>query len=39
MKRAVIYTRVSTVDQHLEPQLLDLRQMAVQRGLEVLQEY
>jgi DNA invertase Pin-like site-specific DNA recombinase len=39
MKRAVIYTRVSTVDQHLETQLLDLRQMAAQRGLEVLQEY
>jgi DNA invertase Pin-like site-specific DNA recombinase len=39
MKRAVIYTRVSTVDQHLETQLLDLRQMAGQRGLEVLQEY
>jgi DNA invertase Pin-like site-specific DNA recombinase len=39
MKRAVIYTRVSTVDQNLETQLLDLRQMAAQRGLEVLQEY
>lgn len=39
MKRAVIYTRVSTVDQHLETQLLDLRQMASQRGLEITQEY
>jgi DNA invertase Pin-like site-specific DNA recombinase len=39
MKRAVLYTRVSTVDQNLETQLLDLRQMAAQRGLEVLQEY
>jgi DNA invertase Pin-like site-specific DNA recombinase len=39
MKRAVIYTRVSTVDQHLETQLLDLRQMATQRGLEIVQEY
>ena len=39
MKRAVIYTRVSTVDQHLETQLLDLRQMAAQRGLEIIQEY
>ncbi len=39
MKRAVIYTRVSTVDQHLETQLLDLRQMAAQRGLEIVQEY
>jgi DNA invertase Pin-like site-specific DNA recombinase len=39
MKRAVIYTRVSTVDQNLETQLLDLRQMAAQRGLEIVQEY
>jgi len=39
MKRAVIYTRVSTVDQHLETQLLDLRQMAAQRGLEITLEY
>ena len=39
MKRAVIYTRVSTVDQNLETQLLDLRQMASQRGLEIVQEY
>ncbi len=34
MKRAVIYTRVSTVGQHLETQFLDPRQMASQRGLE-----
>jgi DNA invertase Pin-like site-specific DNA recombinase len=39
MKRAVLYTRVSTVDQNLETQLLDLRQMAAQRGLEIVQEY
>ena len=39
MKRAVLYTRVSTVDQHLESQLLDLRQMASQRGLEIVREY
>ena len=39
MKRAVIYTRVSTVDRNLETQLLDLRQMAAQRGLEIVQEY
>ena len=39
MKRAVIYTRVSTIDQHLETQLLDLRQMASQRGLEIVKEY
>jgi DNA invertase Pin-like site-specific DNA recombinase len=31
--------RVSTVDQHPETQLLDLRQMAAQRGLEITQEY
>ncbi len=31
--------RVSTVDQHPETQLLDLRQMAAQRGYEIIQEY
>src|SRR5450755_4107557 len=31
--------RVSTVDQHPETQLLDLRQMAAQRGLEIIEEY
>jgi DNA invertase Pin-like site-specific DNA recombinase len=31
--------RVSSVDQHPETQLYDLRQMAAQRGLEVVQEY
>jgi DNA invertase Pin-like site-specific DNA recombinase len=31
--------RVSTVDQHPETQLLDLRQMAAQRGYEIVQEY
>ena len=39
MKRAALYMRVSTVDQHPETQLLDLRQMAAQRGYEVVQEY
>src|SRR6266704_2986630 len=39
MKRAALYTRVSTVDQHLETQLLDLRQMAAQRGYEIFAEY
>ena len=39
MKRAALYMRVSTVDQHLETQLLDLRQMAAQRGYEVVHEY
>jgi len=39
LKRAALYMRVSTVDQHLETQLLDLRQMAVQRGYEIVAEY
>ena len=39
MKRAALYMRVSTVDQHPETQLLDLRQMAAQRGIEIVQEY
>ena len=39
MKRAALYMRVSTVDQHPETQLLDLRQMATQRGYEIVQEY
>src|ERR1039457_1752292 len=39
MKRAALYMRVSTVDQHPETQLLDLRQMAAQRGYEIVQEY
>ncbi len=39
MKRCAIYTRVSTVDQHPETQILDLRQMAHQRGYEIVCEY
>jgi DNA invertase Pin-like site-specific DNA recombinase len=39
MKRAALYMRVSTLDQHPETQLLDLRQMAVQRGFEIVKEY
>jgi DNA invertase Pin-like site-specific DNA recombinase len=35
----LLFLRVSTVDQHPETQLLDLRQMATQRGYEVVQEY
>jgi DNA invertase Pin-like site-specific DNA recombinase len=38
-KRAVLYARVSTGDQHPETQLLDLRQVAKQRGYEIGQEY
>ena len=39
MKRAALYSRISTGDQHLETQLLDLREMANQRGLEIVREY
>jgi len=39
MKRAALYMRVSTVDQHPETQLHDLRQMAGQRGYEIVHEY
>jgi DNA invertase Pin-like site-specific DNA recombinase len=39
MKRAALYLRVSTVDQHPETQLHDLRQMAAQRGYQIVQEY
>jgi len=38
-KRAALYCRVSTGDQHLETQLLDLRELAKQRGLEIVREY
>lgn len=38
-KRAIIYARVSTADQHPETQLLDLREFARQRGLEIIHEY
>jgi DNA invertase Pin-like site-specific DNA recombinase len=39
VKRASLYMRVSTLDQHPETQLLDLRQMAAQRGYQIVQEY
>lgn len=38
-KRAAIYARVSTGEQHLETQLLDLREMAKLRGCEIVHEY
>jgi len=38
-KRAAIYTRVSTIDQHPETQLYDLREMAKQRGYEIVCEH
>ena len=39
MKRAALYARVSTLDQHCETQLLDLRQLAGQRGFTIVETY
>jgi DNA invertase Pin-like site-specific DNA recombinase len=39
MKRAALYLRVSSVDQHPETQLHDLRQLAAQRGFAIVREY
>jgi len=39
VKRAALYMRVSTLDQHPESQLHDLRQMASQRGYEIVHEF
>jgi DNA invertase Pin-like site-specific DNA recombinase len=39
MKKCAIYGRVSTSEQHVATQLYDLRQLAVQRGFEVVKEY
>ena len=39
MKRVALYCRVSTIDQHLETQLYDLRKLASQKGFEVTREY
>jgi len=39
MKRAALYMRVSTLDQHPETQMYDLHQMAEQRGYEIVEEY
>lgn len=39
MKKAAIYVRVSTPDQHVESQLYDLRELAAQRGFGVVHEY
>src|ERR1017187_7313205 len=38
-KRAAIYTRISTGDQHAETQIYDLRELAKQRGFEIAHEY
>jgi hypothetical protein len=39
MKRAALYMRVSTLDQHPETQLYDLHEMAKQRGYLIVEEY
>jgi DNA invertase Pin-like site-specific DNA recombinase len=39
MKKCALYARVSTLEQHVETQLYDLRQLAAQRGFEVVAEY
>src|ERR1700756_126030 len=39
MKRGALYSRISTGDQHLETQLLDLRELGKQHGLEIVREY
>jgi DNA invertase Pin-like site-specific DNA recombinase len=39
LKRAALYLRVSTLDQHPETQLYDLRQMAQQRGYQIVEQY
>jgi DNA invertase Pin-like site-specific DNA recombinase len=38
-KRVALYLRVSTLDQHPETQLHDLRLMAQQRGYQIVDEY
>jgi DNA invertase Pin-like site-specific DNA recombinase len=38
-KRVALYLRVSTLDQHAETQLHDLRAMATQRGYVIVREY
>ena len=39
MSRCAIYARVSTNDQSCQPQLSDLRALAAQRGLEIIDTY
>jgi DNA invertase Pin-like site-specific DNA recombinase len=39
MKTVALYLRVSSVDQHPETQLHDLRAMAQQRGFQIVAEY
>lgn len=39
MRRAAIYCRTSTVDQHPETQEIELREFAQQRGFQIVEEY
>ena len=39
MKRAALYLRVSTLDQHPDTQAIELRQFARQRGYDIVEEY
>jgi DNA invertase Pin-like site-specific DNA recombinase len=39
MKRVALYSRVSSVDQHPETQLCDLRPLAAARGYQIVGEY
>ena len=39
MKHVALYARVSTIEQNSNTQLLDLRTLAQQRGLEIVEEY
>jgi DNA invertase Pin-like site-specific DNA recombinase len=39
MKRAALYMRVSTLDQHPETQMYDLHEMAKQRGYLIIEEF
>ena len=39
MPKAAIYARVSTPDQHVETQLYQLRELAANRGYEIVHEY
>ena len=39
MKRVVLYVRISSIDQHPETQLCDLRPLAAARGYEIVGQY
>jgi len=39
MKRAALYARVSTFDRYPQTQVEDLRQVATERGFEIVEEY